>query len=63
LYPQQNEYSAGHTNGKSGNIDQRKSFVAQQVAKRNFEIILKHDWRLSCWLKRHDGVLTGLNFF
>jgi hypothetical protein len=42
LYPQLNEDAAGEAYCKSSNIDRRKSFVADQVAPGDFDVVFKH---------------------
>jgi hypothetical protein len=38
------EYTAGHSNGKAGNIYQRIKFPFHQVAPGDLEVVAEHDW-------------------
>jgi hypothetical protein len=35
LYPQQDEDGAGHTDGKTGDVDKGKTFILPEIAEGN----------------------------
>jgi hypothetical protein len=47
--PEEDEDCAGHADGEAGDIEDRETFAAPEVAEGYFEIVLEHDDE---WLRR-----------
>src|SRR5258708_7852095 len=55
FYPKHNQKTAGHSQCKSENINQRESFIVQKISPRYFKIVFDHGFRFYSVLKLFTG--------